>query len=471
MSGPSTGAPGVRMVAERGSPRVRRNVLLGCLAVLVGIALVWGGSLRDAADLARVRGAMASHDWPRAERLLRDRLPATGDMQRARRSDAERLFLLGRMRRRQHRFAEAEQCFGAASTAGWDAAEIDRQRLLARAQTGEIREVEEAIARSLESGVDDATAEECYEALAEGFIGAYRMREALECLGFWSRWQPANARPAYWAGTIEERYERPVLALEKYLEALALDPRMHEARVRAARLELDTGRLEDARGRFEACLAERPDEPEAVLGLADCLVRLGDLPAARTLYHDALTTDLLPSQAAAALTELGQMALGEGQVERGASLLAEAVAVDPRGTRARLSYAAALARVGDREGAERERAEAERLTASQRRLAQITHDLLGKPDDAMARAEAGAIFLAEGFEREGLAWLASALAIDPAHGPTHRVLADHHGARGDDDTAARHRALAGDAEPPGTGKTVGRGTTPAAAEQPREERP
>lgn len=439
------------MVAERGSPRLRRNVLLGCLAVLLGIAAAWGGRLRDAADLAQVRRSMAAHDWHRAETMLRERLPMSGGGNRARSGEAERLFLLGRISRRQRRFEEAEGAFQAALAAGWDAAEIDRQRLLARAQTGEIRAVEESIARSLAAGVDDATAEECYEALAEGFIGAYRMSEALECLGFWSRWQPSNPRPAYWAGTIEERYERPVLALEKYLEALALDPAMHEARVRAARLELDTGRLEEARGRFEACLAERPDEPEAVLGLADCLLRLGDLGAARALYHDALTTDLLPSQAAAALTELGQMALGEGSVERGGALLAEAVAVDPRGTRARLSYAAALARIGDREGAERQRAEAERLTASQRRLAQITHDLLGKPDDAGARAEAGAIFLAEGFEREGLAWLASALAIDPAHGPTHRLLADHHAARGDVDAAARHRDLAGDAEPPRTG--------------------
>lgn len=436
---------GERNVGEGRSRRTRRNVLLLCLAALLTVAALYGGRLRDEADLAGARAAVAARDWPRAETLLRARLAAAG----TRAGDAERHFLLGRVCRRQRRFAEAEAAFAAASRAGWPVEQVERQRTLARAQQGEVRVVEAEIVQSMADAEDDAYAEDCYEALAEGFVSAYRMADARKCLGFWAQWRADDALPAYWNGVVEERYQKPVQALEQYLRALELDPSFHRARLAAARLELDTGRLEDARRHFDECLGERPDEPETVMGLADCLVRLGDLPGARQRYLDALGTDLTPAQAASALTELGQLALGEGNVKRAGMLLEEAVAVDPRGTRARLTYATVLARVGDREGAERERAEAERMAALQRRLAEITHDLLGTPDDADGRAEAGAIFLDQGFEREGLEWLSSALEVDPAHGPSHRVLADWYDARGDRARAADHRQRAGDAERPG----------------------
>ncbi len=436
---------GERMVGEAGSRSTRRNALFVCLAVLLAVAALWGGRLRDSADLATARAAVAARDWPKAEGLLRSRLAAG-----QRPGDAERQFLLGRVLRRQRRFGEAEEAFAASIRAGWPRVQVERQRTLARAQQGEVRVVEAEIVASMAAAEDDAYAEDCYEALAEGFVSAYRMADARKCLGFWAQWRADDALPAYWNGVVEERYQKPVQALEQYLRALELDPSLHRARLAAARLELDTGRLEDARRHFDECLAERPDEPEAVMGLADCLVRLGDLPGARQRYLDALGTDLTPAQAAQALTELGQLALGEGDQKRAGMLLEEAVAVDPRGTRARLSYAAVLARIGDREGAERERAEAERMAALQRRLAEITHDLLGTPDDADGRAEAGAIFLDQGFEREGLEWISSALEVDPGHGPSHRVLADWYDARGDQARAADHRRRAGDAERPGT---------------------
>ena len=445
------------MVGEGRPRRWRRNLLVGCLAVLLVIAVVWGGTLRDAADLSAARAAVAARDWPRAEALLRAGLGAG----RTRSGDAERHFLLGRSLRRQRRFAEAEREFAAAVGAGWPAGAVERQRLLARAQGGEVHRVEEPIVRSMGEAEDDAYAEDCYEALAEGFVAAYRMPDARKCIGFWSQWRPDDPLPAYWSGVVEERFLHPVQALEQYHRALELDPGLQTARLAAARLELDTGRLEEARRHFGEYLDVRPDEPAAVMGLADCLVRLGEPARARERYLDALTTDVTPEQASAALTELAQMALGDGEEKRAGMLLEEAVAVDPRGTRARLSYAAVLARVGDREGAERERAEAERMAALQRRLAEITHDLLGSPGDVGARAEAGAIFLEEGFEREGLQWLESALAYDPDHGPTHRVLADWYESRGEDGPAAEHRRRAGAAERPG--RRPSRGDAPAAA--------
>lgn len=445
-----------------GAGSKRRRLLFAVLLLLLGVAAWWGPTLREAAAVSTIRGAIADHDWPKAESLLRAGLPVGPEpiSPRARAAAAERQFLLGRVFRRQRRFDEAEGCFEAAAALGWSAEEIDRQRMLARAQLGDVRVVEERIGALLAEGGNDAFAEDCYESLAEGFIGSFRMDDARECLDFWSRWQPGNPLPSFWMGVIEERYERPVMALERYAKALAMNPRDDEARIRVARLELDTAKLDEARRHFRECLDRRPDDPRAVIGLADCLLRAGEVSAARDLYLDALTTDVTKEQAAAALTELGQMALEEGDVGRGAGLLEQAVSVDPRGTRARLTLAGALLRLGDEEGAKRERDTAQRLAERQRRLATITHEALGKPDDPDLRAEAGTILLDEGFEREGLRWLETALSIAPTHAPTHRVLADHAAALGDAERAAYHRGLAGDARRPGAAVGGAGGATP-----------
>jgi tetratricopeptide (TPR) repeat protein len=435
----------------------RRAILFGLLFLVLGTAVVWGPTLRESAGLTAIRAAIAGHDWQRAEALL------TGGGSRGffsgRPPEADRQYLLGRLYRRQRRFSEAERCFDAAAGLGFDAEAIAGQRLLERAQTGDIRRVEEDLALLLAAGGDDAFAEDCYEAMAEGFIGSFRMADARECVDFWSRWQPDNPLPAYWLGVIEERYERPVLALEQYDRALAMNPRLYDARVRVARLELETGRLEDANRRFRECLEERPDDPQAVIGLANCLLRSGDSRGARDLYHDALTTDLGKEEAAAALTELGQMALEEGQEKKAAILLDQAVQVDPHGMRARLAYAGSLMRLGDEEGAKAQRDIATRLAERQRRLAAVTRDALGKPDDADLRAEAGMILLEQGFVTEGLGWLETALRIAPDHGPTHRVLADHFAALGDENRSAEHRTMAGDSPRPGMASDA-RGSAP-----------
>lgn len=449
-------------VRSSGSGLKRRRLLFGLLALLLAVAAWWGPGLRETAALSAIRGAIAGHDWPKAESLLRAGLPAGAEptLPRARAAAAERQFLLGRVFRRQRRFDEAEGCFEEAAALGWSEEEIDLQRMLARAQLGDVRDVEERIGRVLAEGGDDAFAEDCYESLAEGFIGSFRMDDARECLGFWSRWQPGNPLPSFWMGVIEERYERPGMALERFSKALAMNPRDYETLIRVARLELETAKLDDARRHFRACLDQRPDDPRAVIGLADCLLRSGDPSAARELYLDALTTDVTKEQAAAALTELGQMALEEGDVGRGAGLLEQAVNVDPRGTRARLTLAGALLRLGDAEGAKSERDTAQRLAERQRRLATITREALGNPNDPDLRAEAGTILLDEGFEREGLEWLETALRVAPTHAPSHRVLADHYAASGEMERAAHHRGLAGDAPRPGAAVVESRGAAP-----------
>jgi len=65
-----------------------------------------------------------------------------------------------------------------------------------------------------------------------------------------------------------------------------------------------------------------------------------------------------------------------------------------------------------------------------------------KPHDAALRSQVGAIFLQFGKDKEGLAWLNSALQDDPNHRRTHQVLADYFEHIGQKEKAAHHRKQA-----------------------------
>ena len=74
-----------------GSGLKRRRLLFGLLALLLAVAGWWGPALREAAALSAIRGAIAGHDWPKAEALLRAGLPEAAEptLPRARAAAAE----------------------------------------------------------------------------------------------------------------------------------------------------------------------------------------------------------------------------------------------------------------------------------------------------------------------------------------------------------------------------------------------
>jgi len=99
---PSSGVREGTVDGARQASPLRRNLLLACLAAVVGAALVWGGALRDAADLAAVQGALAHWEEalvaigfldPAAPKKLRPRLNQL--LNRARLTDEEVHILRG----------------------------------------------------------------------------------------------------------------------------------------------------------------------------------------------------------------------------------------------------------------------------------------------------------------------------------------------------------------------------------------
>lgn len=386
------------------------------------------------ADVARARRAMNVRDFVGAAEIL-------GNLNSRTSPTAEALFLQGRALRRQGRFVPADVCFTMALEMGWSRADVQCQRLLAKAQRGDVKEVEPELLSLIGSQPEDEIAEECYEAMAQGYVSCMRPARAVECVSFWKDWQPDNPQPWYWEGVVHEGNEAWQDALVSYSRAVAADGDHYLARLGRARMELETARVEEAESHFRECLERRPDDPEAAIGLAKCLVNQGTRDEAKRMLRDALALDLAPYQTATVLSELGQLQLEDEEFKAAAWVLAKAVEFDPISPRVRLILASALSRLGDETHAEEQRTAGHRLSEQQGQMTNIARRVRVNPENPDVRAEAGEMFLELGLARDAGRWFETAIQIDPWHGRSRRALAAIASSQGDDEAARRHRSF------------------------------
>jgi tetratricopeptide (TPR) repeat protein len=384
----------------------------GCAVVAAAILLAGRGEDRSALD--RARAAIRRQEWPQAVAIL-------DDLERRRGPRGEIELARGRILRRQGLATEAERRFAAAESLGADPEQVRRQRLLATAQSGRIKLVERELTGLLVADADDDFAEDCYEAMTRGFVSSFRLDEAARCVRFWSEWQGDSSGPWLWQGLLEERLERPGYAVEAYRKALDRDPGSYEALANVARLELETGRIDESAAHFAACRDRRPEDADAVLGLAGCLLRTGDTPRAAALLREALTLDVAPARWAAALADLGQLALEDGDAARALNLYRQAAALDAGEPRIRQGFAAVLGRLDDREGAAAELAAAARVGDFRRRITAARRRCIGEQENADLRVAVAAILLEAGDPAEAARWLDTAVELDPDHAEARRL--------------------------------------------------
>lgn len=394
------------------------------------IAVAWN-PVRLAWMQVRAERAIASRDFDKAVAILRtlhERAPS-----------ARTAFQLGRAMRRRGDLLGADAAFARAAELGWDSAAIATQRLLAEAQCGDIMDVEAPMERLVGSGPSDQMAEECYEALAHGYLNTLNPEKAAACIEYWSAWQPTNPLVHLCRGRLHEQSEEWATALQHYRSALAVDPNRFESLLAVARMEQEIAHYEEASVLFGRCHALKPDDATSVLGLADCSLKLGDRVGAKMLLFEALTLDLTAESTAIALADLAEIALEDGEIRDARALARQSVGLDPRSPRCALVHASVLTRVGDTEAADLERRRGQDLGLRQVAIAEAARLARVNPMEPDLRAEVGRLMLELGLPREAARWFEIALQIDPAHRASHQALAEIWARVGDERRAERHR--------------------------------
>jgi len=325
---------------------------------------------------------------------------------------------------------------------GWPESELARQAWLAELQSGKVAGVKDQLQSLVGESVPDDVAEEVYEALAKGYLRSFRWGDAWVCLEAWLQWRPDAPHAHVMRGYLREQAGDTSAAAEDYRAALERLPSLSEARLRLACLLLQQNQVEEAREQYLARLADAPDDGQALAGLAQCEVRRGDAPAARSAIARALASELPAYQRGIVLGELGRLLLAEGKSEEARMVLQQAVALAPGEPQIHVHLATVLARAGQQEQAAYHQQRAQQIRLEYERVTELGRQLVQRPNDAGLRFQTGEILLRQGLRDEALRWLASALACDPHHGPTHALLAQFYAELGDAEQAAYHRLQA-----------------------------
>jgi tetratricopeptide (TPR) repeat protein len=354
------------------------------------------------------------------------------------------LYLLGRAERRAGNVDEAIEYLRRAQGAGWPARQVQEQIQLARIQRGHFEDLRQSLSGLTSGPASDEFAYEAYEAMAKGYLYAYRFADALHCLGYWIEWCPQAVEPRVMRAGIWEQSQDWKRAIEEYHEVLRIDPSHLKARLAmAGHMLLQLNQVQDACREFLYCLQEHPDDVSAVLGLAACERRLGAPQGAESRLRALLARRLTLEQRTNTQLQLGQILLDRGEPDEAAELLAQAVAADPRNSPAQYALGSAYAATGQADKAAACFGRSRVLQEQFSRLTDITTELVNHPERAELRWEAGRILMEQGLSAEGAAWLSTVLMYDPHHQPTHEALADYYETvKRDPRMAAHHRHAA-----------------------------
>jgi predicted Zn-dependent protease len=310
---------------------------------------------------------------------------------------------------------------------------------LLQAADGNVREVEEHL--QAQADEDLPRARLVWEALCEGYIRLYRIRDALACLDHWLTLEPDNLRARELRGLAYQRGHSLHKGAEDFRWVLAQDPTRASIRWLLVHCLLEMGSYDEALPLLEQIEREQPDDPEVLVRLARCYNMLDRPAQAREVLDEVLRAH---PEHALALRTRGQFALADSQLARAEAWLRQAVRHWPTDYQSNYLLLQALMQQNKTEEAKAQKRITEEVRDRSERLGQLrSRTLSERPLDPALHYEMGMLVMRTGNERVAVGWLLSALALDAAYRPAHAALADYYQRQGDQERAAEHRRAAG----------------------------
>jgi len=296
---------------------------------------------------------------------------------------------------------------------------------LIRAQSGQIDEVHSyLLPYLLEEGPYTPLV---LEALVRAYMAKYRLQLAGRSLHRWLQLEPDNVEALFWRATWYAKQQNLKDAMADFHQVLEMDPLRTEVRPIYAEVLQIAKKFEEAEEQYRLLLQQSPNNPAALLGLAQCYVNLWNIEEARkslAALPDAQdTADLLCVR--------GTIELRSDQPKKAEPLLRRALDLDPSNFDACYNLMLCVKKLGREREAGMIEAQLKRIDADQKRLAAITNLELDKsPASPQLHCELGEIYLRFGKPARALRWLEAAVRLDPGFRRAHERLAAYYDSLG-----------------------------------------
>jgi tetratricopeptide (TPR) repeat protein len=417
------------VVSGRGGSRRRHWLWRGgvLFAVVAGIALsrsIWVPT----ATIWFTQRALAAWDARAAlEWLDRGRAWAP--------ETPQQLLLRARTERRLGQLDQVAVTLAAAAKRGADPALVQREGVLAMAQSGQLSTARPYLPRLLAAAGDDLP--DICEAYVIGFLRTSQYGEALQLLGAWIADWPDDPYPLLLRSRVwmtESQTKRAQADLEQAFNLAPQDPEVAYELARSHQLQ---NRWKEALALLPTCL-EHPEwksRAESAIGLS--YKALGDLTAAE--LHLKSAVDAEPENVEA-LREFGRLMQENGRAADAAAVLERAVQLAPYDDELHYLLAQALQTLGQAEEAAPHFNYVQTAREKLRRL-RLIRDLLHKdPANVELLVEAGEILLNYSDPEEGVVRLLAVIDRQPTHQRCRQLLVEHYERRAK--TEPRFAALA-----------------------------
>ena len=342
-----------------------------------------------------------------------------------------------------YRFANKPREFSAhlqeADRLGVSKDQINHQNELMIAQGGFFEMDRGKLLKVIDSGAaTDEEAAEIYDAMAKGYLSAYRMGDALRCLDFWIDWDPETIVGHFHRGDVHHRMGNLRNSMSDFEFVLSKVPNHYETNMRVGRVLQESNAVDEAVKYFEKAKALQPDSIDATLTLAECDLLLNNQDRAQELANELLEKRLPDYQRAFALELLGRIDLRKGKFVNAVKYLEEALELAPQDSEVNYTMGRVLRSLGETDRAQFFIDYSQKQKELDLRVRDLSSDLIEEPNNMEFRYELASILWQRQLYEPASRWLATILAIDPDHEPSHRLIAEWYAMNGKQDLARKH---------------------------------
>lgn len=344
----------------------------------------------------------------------------------------ETIFWKSRLLRKAGRFEEFARELGRYLEVSGDRQRVQREKAMARASFGEAESLMQELADMLVQQEGDG--DELCSSYANGFIRINEYQQAFVLIDHWKTAYPADPRPHYMNGKVQDHLSNWPVAEKEYRDALAKQPDHYPSAYSLARLLLANNHPVEALALFETCRGMKYNAAP-LIGMAKCLRQNGQTDAARECLKEALSHSAEDralsfqrlhetEEGNTGEVEFGSLELAAGNYESALQHLSVAYAANPRDLDVRYSRAVALRQSGKKEEGAKE---LEATNAARQALVEADRivDLIDplKPQ-VPERLQIGEIYLHHGSLQTARFWIESALAHDSTSDKGRQLLAE-----------------------------------------------